>query len=176
MKLTIPAIDPLRYLKMADDSDSLLHDMGHEATSLSSPASAYASLTCLFDNRLELPPVLAELFLVERFSRENILPFFTTASDADSIPLHNYSLVPLLLLSVAAATTEYPLGFAPESCFSIALTKIWTIFSGSDDGIASTMLLTGAIFLYFFGKPFHTLGILKSSLVAIERLALTDHK
>lgn len=108
-------------------------------------------------------------------SKEHILkPFYEAQRlNQSMLNLRECSIEALLVQTIAVsyvatepAERSHPL---TETCFRLALDRVWQLHSQSDDYAIPLTLCFAQILLYFFARPFHALGMLQAVEPAVER-------
>ncbi|KIX01281.1 uncharacterized protein Z518_09006 [Rhinocladiella mackenziei CBS 650.93] len=175
INLTIPDIEPLKFLKQVDEADDFLFS-SHFATPVSGDmplAEAIRAIESLFENILRLPFVLRHLLTYGGLSKDICLGFFKqyrpSSPQAYQVRLEfkNQSAEELLLQTVAfkhvASTTSEPyLSQKADLCFRRALERMWMMQTQQSPQALPFKFLFVIILLYLYGRPFHALGLLQS--------------
>lgn len=169
-------LEPFTFLKVADDEDTYLTGLvlGTELEFELLPI--IRSLENLYDNLLDLPLSLVDLLKTSPyFFKEHILePLYEGRGEHQTMFDLRHCSIELLLLqtvAVSSAATDAADSALPssETCFKLALESFWKLQSKSDDSVIPLTLCFAQILLYFFGRPFHALGMLQFVTPAIHR-------
>lgn len=169
-------LEPFTFLKAADDEDTFLTGLILGAEQECELLPIIRSLENLYESVSELPLSLVDLLKTSPyFSKDHIAESLYEAQQAHQtmINLRECSIESLLLQTVAVrltATDSANLALpAFESCFKLALESFWKLYSNSEDYAIPLTLCFAHIFLHFFARPFHALGMLQAVKPAIDR-------
>lgn len=180
VKLTIPGVDPFKFLRIADRQDLSLQGSVSGTFQNFNYSPMIQSIENLYDRIAELPIAMADLFMISPFfAREHILESLHEARNSQAF-VFNLGECPTELLLVSTIAAKYN-AFIPgdstclsaETYFKIALQNLWKVHSEPSQYALSLMFCFSQIFLYFFGRPFHALGILQSAVPHITQLGQT---
>ncbi|KAK4948072.1 hypothetical protein LTR10_013126 [Elasticomyces elasticus] len=190
VRLTLPDVNVLQYLKAADDDFSGLMD----TISTSHPeAHIDANLLALhldaFYHQISQLPIAMGVLLTHcnLFSFDAIS---TECGSGGSVDMHTptamrslseLSLEQHLIYTIALHPTNPAMSGAvlvPSQrstiCFKLALQNLWKVHLKEDALAVPLILCFAQIFLYVFSKPFHALSMLQTIDEAVERL--TKHE
>ncbi|KAL1969238.1 hypothetical protein VTN77DRAFT_492 [Rasamsonia byssochlamydoides] len=182
VKLTIPDVDVLRYLKDADNQDTRFMDiLPADVVQAELPLSLASQCLRTWDETLsDLPITFVMLlrscaFFPDRISRQDELLSNRLQNGDQVLRLCDLPLEELLIYTIAFRSLPEQAdstGCAPsEICFTLALQRLWTVHLEPDEVAVRLMLMVAHIFLYLFAKPFHALGMIQSIDPAIDRLS-----
>jgi hypothetical protein len=173
VKLTID-LEPFTFLKTADHEDTFLTSLVLDSRQEFKLLPIIQSLDNLYENLSDLPLSFVDVLKAsEYFSRDHILEPFYEAGRLNQ-PIFNLrecSIESLLVQTIAVS--HMPAGPAklphpsPEACFKMALDSFWNLSSEPDEYAIPLTICFAQIFLYFFARPFHALGMLQGVTSAI---------
>lgn len=189
VKLTIPKLHPFTYLKEADQADKTLIPGAHQRDLDLDLPSALSFVDKFFERTDDLPVALVELVVTSsKFTKANMLESLYRAvyhrqGQASAI---NFSLCPIEVLLVVAVGCRFDnivdqdglhRPSLSESYFAAALRNMWRLSAESEDYALTVKLFVAQLFIYYFSRPFHALGLLQEIGPAIDRMerkALND--
>ncbi|KIV80996.1 hypothetical protein PV11_08450 [Exophiala sideris] len=190
VRLTLPDVNVLQYLKAADDDFSGLMD----TISTSHPeAHIDANLLALhldaFYHQISQLPIAMGVLLTHC----NLFSFDAISAECGSggsVDMHTptatrslseLSLEQHLIYTIALHPTNPAMSGAvlvPSQrstiCFKLALQNLWKVHLKEDALAVPLIVCFAQIFLYVFNKPFHALSMLQTIDEAVERL--TKHE
>ncbi|KKA16353.1 hypothetical protein T310_10049 [Rasamsonia emersonii CBS 393.64] len=178
VKLTIPDVDVLRYLKDADNQDSRFTGMKISPEHLAQaemPISLILSeLPISFVMLLRTSALSSRDRVTEEAERIENLSDLLQNKEAP-LRLSDLPLEILLMYTIAFRSLPAQVGSKgctpSEICFNLALQHLWRVHLEADEIAVPCMLIIAHIFLYIFAKPFYALGMLQSVDPAIDRLS-----
>lgn len=178
LKLTIPGIEPFSFLRAADREDPSLQGSVSQIIHGFNYNALIQSLERLYENISELPIGLADLFRTSPcFAREHIFHLFLQTQNVQTFDFDLGECSIEVLLVSAIATRRIPAipsdssSPSAEVYFKLALQNFWELHSEPSQYGLSLMLCFSQIFLYFFARPFHALGILQTGMPAMMRIS-----
>jgi hypothetical protein len=167
-------------MRAADRQDASLTNLTAEDRLDCTLPSMIQCMENFYDNLFELPASLVDLLKTSPcFSREHILePLYRARRHAQKDMIDNFRnrsieelLIETMAVSYSASKAGDPGYPSPEACFRVALASFWKIHSEPDEYALPITLCVALIFLYFFARPFHSLGMLRGVGPAINRFA-----
>ena len=174
INLTVPELEPLKFLRQIDDADKGLFAQDLESHI---PAEIPISLVIkgielIFEKLDQLPFVLRHLFTHAGLSNEVCLDIFKrylgTARNVDiTLAFKTQSVEELLLQTtslkhLAALKNDPILSQKADLCFRYALRQILNMQTQQASQALPFKFLFVIILLYVYGRPFHALGLLQS--------------
>lgn len=183
VNLTIPNLEPLKFLQQVDEADTTLFGQDHDNNI---PAEAPISLVIqgiesIFENIGRLPFLLRHLFTYAGLSNEVCLEVFRRhaglSPGVDAMLAFNAQNVEELLLQtlalkhLAALRRDYGLSQRADVCFRYALQQMWSLQAQQSPQALRFKFLFVICLIYLYGRPFHALGLLQSLESSIQNLS-----
>ncbi len=173
INLTVPDLEPLKFLRQVDDADKGLFAQDLESNV---PAEIPLSIVIrgielIFENISQLPFVLRHLFTYAGLSHEVCLDIFKrylhTSSRDSTIIFNTQSIEELLLQTIslkhlAILRKDPVLSQKADLCFRLALRQVLDMQTQQAPQALPFKFLFVIILLYVYGRPFHSLGLLQS--------------
>ncbi|KAE9366820.1 hypothetical protein N431DRAFT_548543 [Stipitochalara longipes BDJ] len=153
VKLTL-GLEPFTFLKAADEEDALLKGLVLAAEQEFELLPIIWSLENFYENLFEFPLSLVDLLKTTLNLRECSIEFLLLQT------------VAARLMATNAVDPALP---SSETCFKLALESSWKFSSKSDEYAIPLALCFAHILLYFFARPFHTLGMLQAIKPGVDR-------
>lgn len=187
LKMDIPRLEPLQYLRLVDDADEFFYHLHAELSKdYTIPLSRITTaLENLYDQLDQLPFVFQYLFqLCSQFSQPFIAKSLTNHQSGSPgskiMDIRQQSPEELLVQTVAfkylaSQRSDKSWNHKANICFSQALQWMWHIASRSEVQIIGTKLMFIIIMLYCYGRPFHAFGWLKALEVPIMSAVLQSN-
>jgi hypothetical protein len=173
VNLTIPNLEPLKFLQDVDAADKALFQQDFEShITAEIPISlVIQGIESMFENIMRLPFVLRHLFTYGGLTNETCLDYFRRYLDTSpgldfSLSFKSQNAEELLLETVAlkhlaGVRADHSLSQKADLCFRYALQHFLDMQAQQSPQTLPFKFLVVIILFYVYGRPFHALGLLQ---------------